>query len=217
MYSWKRNLRPALAALVFLSALTGLAYPAAVWAGAWILFPSQASGSLVRDHGRIVGSLQIAQATSDSGSFHPRPSAAASGFIADSSSGSNAGPLNRSYVDTVIPGRTAAYRNENGLPQSVPVPADAVTASGSGLDPDITLGNALLQAPRVARVRHLDPSVLAAFVRSQAQDKIWYAESERPVNVLALNLALKDDRIRNVKMALAARTSMGIARGQCLR
>jgi len=217
MSSWKRNLRPALAALVFLSALTGLVYPAAVWAGAWILFPSQASGSLVRDHGRVVGSLQISQAASDSGSFHPRPSAAASGYIADSSSGSNAGPLNRSYVDTVIPGRTAAYRNENGLPQSVLVPADAVTASGSGLDPDITLANALLQVPRVARVRHLDPSVLAAYVRSQAQDKIWYAESERPVNVLVLNLALADGHTSDGKVALVVGKPMGVARGQCLR
>jgi K+-transporting ATPase ATPase C chain len=213
MCSWKHSLRPALAALVFLSVLTGIVYPAAVWAGAWVLFPFQASGSLVRDHGRLVGSQRIAQDASDSGSFHSRPSAAGSGYVADSSSGSNVGPLSRSYVDTVIPGRMAAYRNENGLPLSVPVPADAVTASGSGLDPDITLANALLQVPRVARVHHLNPNVLAAYVRSQAQDGIWYAERERPVNVLALNLALRDGRIRLRLSSVSAGCAGATVRG----
>jgi K+-transporting ATPase ATPase C chain len=142
-----------------------------------------------------VGSYLIAQGVTDSGSFHPRPSAAASGYVGDTSSGSNAGPLNRAFVDTVVPLRVAAYRADNGLSPDRPVPASAVAASGSGLDPDITVENALLQVPRVARVRKIDPQVLEAFVWNNAHDKGWNPAALSPVNVLALNLALDEGHV----------------------
>lgn len=196
MNAWTRNLRPALVGTLVVTVATGLVYPALVAFPSQLVFHDQAEGSIAWHGGRPVGSRLIAQGATDSGMFHPRPSAAGSGWAADASSGSNAGPLNRSYVDTVVPDRTAAYRSENGLPPERPVPASAVAASGSGLDPDITLEDALLQAPRVARVRHLDPATLAAHVRKSARDAFWQPDSLRPVNVLALNLALEEHRVR---------------------
>jgi K+-transporting ATPase ATPase C chain len=196
MSSWKSALRPALVATGILTLVTGVAYPLAVWGASSLLFPEEAAGSLVKLDGKVVGSSLIAQNAPDSGWFHPRPSAAGSGYVGDSSSGSNAGPLNRGFVDTVIPGRVAAYRADNGLPATQPVPATAVTASGSGLDPDIALDDALLQAARVARVRRIDPKVLTEFVKSQARDGAWQPDDLRPVNVVALNLALEERRVR---------------------
>jgi potassium-transporting ATPase KdpC subunit len=196
MNSLKSNLRPALVATAFLTVLTGVVYPLAVWGASSLLFPEEANGSLVSLEGRVVGSSLIAQNFPDSGSFHSRPSAAGSGYAGESSSGSNAGPLNRTYVDSILPARVAAYRTENGLSALQPVPATAVTASGSGLDPDIALDDALLQVARVARVRHLDPKRLTEFVQSQAHDASWQAGSLLPVNVLALNLVLEERRVR---------------------
>jgi len=196
MNSLKSSLRPALVATGILTLLTGVVFPLAVWGTSSLLFPEEANGSLVTLEGKVVGSSLIAQNSPDSGSFHPRPSAAGSGYVGDTSSGSNAGPLNRAFVDTVIPARVAAYRTDNGLLPSQPVPATAVTASGSGLDPDIALDDALLQVARVARVRHLDPKRLTEFVQSQAHDPLWQPGDLRPVNVVALNLALEERRVR---------------------
>jgi len=196
MNSWTKNLRPALVGTLVVTVATGLVYPALVAIPAQLLFKDQANGSIATSKGKPVGSILIAQGSTDSGAFHPRASAAASGWVADTSSGSNAGPLNRTYVDTVVPGRVAAYRADNGLPPGSPVPAAAATASGSGLDPDITLEDALLQVPRVARVRHLDPASVATYVRGQARDEFWQPEPLRPVNVLALNLALEEGHVR---------------------
>lgn len=196
MNSWKSSLRPALVATAFLTVLTGAVYPLAVWGSSSLLFPEEANGSLVSIEGKVVGSSLIAQNSPDSGFFHPRPSAAGSGYVGESSSGSNSGPLNRVYVDTVLPARVAAYRAENGLASSQPVPATAVSASGSGLDPDIALDDALQQVARVARVRKLDPKVLTEFVKSQVHDASWQAAGLLPVNVLALNLALEERRVR---------------------
>ncbi len=195
MSSWITNFRPALVATAIVTVATGIAYPALVWGGAHVLFRDQANGSIALHDGKPVGSYLIAQGVSDSGSFHPRPSAAASGYVGDSSSGSNAGPLNRSFVDTVIPGRVTAYRADNGLAPDKPVPASGVTASGSGLDPDITVEDALLQVPRVARVRKLDAAALVALVWSTSRDKGWEADSLRPVNVLVLNLSLEEGHV----------------------
>jgi K+-transporting ATPase ATPase C chain len=196
MNAWTRNLRPALVGTLVVTVATGLVYPALVAIPSRLLFREAAGGSIAVRGGHPVGSFLLAQGSTDSGMFHPRPSAAGSGWASDTSSGSNAGPLNRSYIDTVVPGRTAVYRSENGLPPERPVPASAVAASGSGLDPDITLEDALLQAPRVARVRHLDPATLAAHVRASARDAFWQPESLRPVNVLSLNLDLEEGHVR---------------------
>lgn len=196
MRSWTSNLRPALMGTLFLTVLTGVAYPVAVWAVGDALFPIEANGSLVVKEGKAVGSRLLAQASPDSIWFQPRPSAAGSGYVGESSSGSNAGPLNKGYVETVVPERVAAYIAQNGLPAGTSVPGSAVSASGSGLDPDITLQDALLQAPRVARARGIDVAHVTNFVRSQVHDSWWHPEPLRPVNVLELNLALEGSRGR---------------------
>lgn len=191
MNSWIPNLRPALVATALLVVATGVAYPLAVWGVGSSLFPQQANGSLVSKDGRTIGSRLLAQASPESAMFQPRPSAAGAGYAGESSSGSNAGPLNKVYVGTVVPERVAAYIAGNGLPSGTKVPGSAVSASGSGLDPDITLQDALLQAPRVARARGLDPAVVERLVRSRAHSAWWHPEPLRPVNVLELNLSLE--------------------------
>lgn len=191
MDRWLRNLRPALAATALLSVATGLAYPLATWGAASALFPEQASGSLERFDGRVVGSRLIAQEFDGPEWFHPRPSAAGTGWDATSSAGSNAGPLNRIWLDSILPARVAAYRGENRLPAGFRVPATAASASGSGLDPDIALDDALLQVDRVAKTRGIDPETLAGHVRNSATGRWWSSEATRPVNVLELNLGLE--------------------------
>ena len=193
--AWIANFRPALVAVAIATFATGVAYPALVWGGAHLLFRDAADGSIAVHDGKPVGSYLIAQGVTDSALFHPRPSAAASGYVGDTSSGSNAGPLNRTYVDTVVPGRVDAYRADNGLAPDRAVPASAVSASGSGLDPDITVDDALLQVARVARVRKLDKAALEALVWNTARDKGWNVDSLRPVNVLTLNLSLEEGHV----------------------
>lgn len=191
MKSWISNLRPALVVTALLTIATGVAYPLAVWGAGDALFPKQAGGSLLSKDGTVVGSRLLAQASPESTMFQPRPSAAGAGYAGESSSGSNAGPLNKVYVEAVVPERVAAYIAGNALPSGTPVPGSAVSASGSGLDPDITLQDALLQAPRVARARGLDPAVVERLVRSRVHSAWWHPEPLRPVNVLELNLALE--------------------------
>lgn len=196
MNSWTSNLRPALLGMALLTLATGVAYPFVVWSAGNAFFPAQVNGSLVYKDGKPVGSRLLAQASPDSLWFQPRPSAAGSGYAGESSSGSNAGPLTRTYVDSVVPSRVAAYIAHNGLPAGTPVPGSAVSASGSGLDPDITLRDALLQAPRVARARGIPVARVTEIVRAGARDSWWHPEPLRPVNVLELNLALEGSRGR---------------------
>ncbi len=145
-----------LATLALVIILCGV-YPLVVWGIAQIAFPSQANGSLVERQGQIVGSALMAQNFSSPQYFHPRPSAAGdTGYDGTSSGGSNLGPLSQKLIDQVKE-RIAGYRAENDLPADTLIPADAVTASGSGLDPHISLKNAELQAPRVANARGLSP------------------------------------------------------------
>src|SRR5208337_3762346 len=134
----------ALATLVLLIILCGV-YPLVVWGIAQVAFPSQANGSLINVKGQVVGSGLLAQNFSGAQYFHPRPSAAGdTGFDGTSSGGSNLGPLSQKLTDQVKE-RVASYRTDNNLPSGTLVPADAVTASGSGLDPHISPGNAELQ------------------------------------------------------------------------
>ncbi len=143
-----------LATLALLIILCGV-YPLVVWGIAQVAFPSQANGSLVEVQGKIVGSGLLAQNFSGPQYFHPRPSAAGdTGYDGTSSGGSNLGPLSQKLIDQVKE-RVDKYRTENNLPAATLVPADAVTASGSGLDPHISLRNAEIQAPRVAQARKL--------------------------------------------------------------
>ncbi|OAT82334.1 potassium-transporting ATPase subunit KdpC [Desulfotomaculum copahuensis] len=175
--------------LLVMTLLTGIIYPLAVTGLARVIFPRQAAGSLVYRNSAVVGSSLIGQKFAGPGYFHGRPSAAGDGYDAASSSGSNLGPTNKKLIDTVAE-RAAAVRKENGLPPNAPVPADLVTASGSGLDPDISPQSALLQVPRVARYRHLSEQTVRQLVESHIKGRqLGFLGSSR-VNVLELNLAL---------------------------
>ncbi len=166
------------------------AYPLLVWAGAQLLFPHQANGSLVTDAaGAVRGSRRLAQNFSGAKYFHPRASAAGTGYDATNSGGTNLGPTSRKLNDAVA-AAIAAYRADNHLGPSDPVPADAVTTSGSGLDPDISVANALAQAARVASARRLPVATVQALVNQHTQNRDWGIFGEPRVNVLALNLAL---------------------------
>ncbi len=185
-----RQLRPALTALVFFTLLTGIAYPLAMTGLAQVAFPDQANGSLIRDQaGQVVGSKLIGQPFSAPGYFHPRPSAAGNGYDASNSSGSNLGPTSAALINAVRQ-RVAAYREENGLAPGSVVPVDAVTASASGLDPDISLANALLQMPRVARARGLSEAEVRRLIGAHTDERALGLLGEPGVNVLELNLAL---------------------------
>lgn len=182
-------------ALILLLALTvigGFAYPLAVTGLTQAFFPHQANGSLVYEKGKAVGSTLIEQDFKGPGYFYGRPSAAH--YDAANSGGSNLGPTNKVLLDRIAQ-KAAAVRKENGLAANAPVPADLVTASASGLDPDITPAAALLQVPRVARDRKLSTAAVKHLVLSQVQPREFGVLGEPTVNVLELNLAL--DRMGN--------------------
>jgi K+-transporting ATPase ATPase C chain len=184
-----RQLRPALLSLVVLTVLLGLAYPLAVLAVNQVAFNDKANGSLVKVDGKVVGSRLIGQGFASEQYFHPRPSAAGAGYDGQSSSGSNLGPSNPDYLKSVEE-RTVTYRKENGLAKDAPVPADAVTASGSGLDPQITIANADLQAPRVAEARSLSLKKVQSLIQDHIDERPLGILGDPGVNVLELNLAL---------------------------
>ena len=148
----RRQLAPAIVVFLALTVLTGVLYPLAITAAAKIAFPGRANGSLIEREGTVVGSRLLGQSFTSDEYFHPRPSAAGDGYDGAASGPSNLGPTNPKLLDDVRE-RVAAYRVENSVPAGAEVPVDAVTSSGSGLDPHISPGNARLQAPRVARTR----------------------------------------------------------------
>lgn len=164
-------------------------YPLAVWGVSQAVFPNQANGSLITRNGAIVGSALIGQNFSAEKYFHPRPSAAGNGYDAANSGGSNLGPTSQKLFDA-IKERAAAYRKQNGLADGDPIPADAVTASGSGLDPEISPANAMLQSGRVARARGWEAARVEDLVRSHTRGRALGILGDPGVNVLALNLAL---------------------------
>jgi K+-transporting ATPase ATPase C chain len=185
----RRQLVPALVAFFALTILTGVAYPLAVTGVSQLVFPGRADGSLVERGGTTVASKLIGQQFASPSYFQPRPSAAGDGYDAMSSSASNLGPTNEDYLSEVKK-RVAAYRRENGLAADIAVPADAVTASGSGLDPHISPANARLQAPRVARARGIDVADVLALVDDHTDGRSLGFLGEPGVNVVELNLAL---------------------------
>lgn len=191
--------------VVVFTILTGLIFPLVVWGISQAVFPRQANGSLVTQNGKVVGSLLIGQPFAAPGYFHPRPSAAGSGYDASASSGTNLGPTSSKLIQGIpddpatkdtdesyagIPQLAQAYRTENGLAPDAPVPADAVTRSGSGLDPRISPQNADLQVPRIARARGLGEDAIRQLVAANTQGRTLGLLGEPRVNVLALNLAL---------------------------
>jgi K+-transporting ATPase ATPase C chain len=185
------ELRVSIVATLCLAVLLCGLYPLVVWALAQGLFPHEAKGSLVVRNEKTVGSSLLAQAFSGPGYFHPRPSAAGEGYDGARSGGSNLGPTSRKLMDEVG-SRAARYRAENGLAADVSVPADAVTASGSGLDPHISLKNALLQAHRVAEARGLPDEAVLKEIEAHTEGRQLGVLGQPRVNVLRLNLALDE-------------------------
>jgi len=178
-----------MATLILAVVCCGL-YPLIVFGLAQIAFHDKANGSLLRDASGIVrGSRLIGQAFDGEKYFHPRPSAAGNGYDSLNSGGSNLGPTSQKLNDA-LKERIAAYRSENALKENEPVPADAVTASASGLDPHISPRNAELQAARVAKARGLPVDNVRTLVAQNTDAPDWGILGEPGVNVLQLNLAL---------------------------
>jgi len=186
-----RQLAPAAVFVAAFTLLLGVVYPLVVTGVAAVAFPHQADGSLVERDGEVVGSELVGQDFTGAQYFHPRPSAAGDGYDAMASSGSNLGPTSPELLDAVAE-RVASYREENGLSDEVAVPVDAVTASGSGLDPHITPANAALQAPRVAEARGLPLEAVLDEVAAATDERPLGVLGDPGVNVLRLNLALDD-------------------------
>ena len=181
--------RSIVATIFFAVILCGV-YPLVVFTAGQLLFPHQANGSLLVDKSGVRGSALLAQNFTGAKYFHPRPSAAgANGYDATSYGGSNLGPTSSNLVANITQ-NIATYRAENGLATNTPVPADAVTASGSGLDPNISLANAELQISRVARARGLSEARIHELVQQNTHGRDLGVFGEPRVNVMTLNFAL---------------------------
>jgi len=184
------HIRGAVVSTLVLAVVCCGLYPLIVFGISQLLFRDQANGSLiVGSDGTVRASKLLGQAFSDPKYFHPRPSAAGNGYDATSSGGSNLGPTSRKLNDA-IKDRVAAYRKENGLSENDSLPADAVTASGSGLDPQISLRNAELQTPRIAKARGLSEQKVRELIQENTDGRDLGVLGEPGVNVLNLNLAL---------------------------
>lgn len=188
MHRMDSLLRPALVLLALFTLLTGVAYPLVVWVIGQLLFPHQANGSLIEVRGRVVGSELIAQRFEEPGWFWPRPSAVA--YNAAGSGGSNFATTNPALLDA-IRDRVAALRRADPSAAGRPIPVDLVTASGSGLDPDITPASAYFQATRVASARGLDVEDVRRMIAGRLQGRAFGFLGEPRVNVLTLNIALQ--------------------------
>lgn len=185
----KNQLRPAIVVTAVLMVLTGLVYPGLVTAVAQVLFPRQANGSLVTVNGQVVGSALIGQSFAGARYFHPRPSAAGSGYDDTLSAGTNLGPTSAKLADTLIAGAVDSAVRLDGAVKGR-IPSDLVTSSGSGLDPHISPASAALQVVRVARERGLDTALVRGLVARHTEGRQFGVLGERRVNVLLLNLAL---------------------------
>ncbi len=193
MKALMKELRTAALAAAALAVIVCCMYPLTVWCVAQLLFPYQSGGSLLTEAGTVVGSRLIGQGFTGPQYFHPRPSAAGAGYDAAASGGSNLGPLSKKLIDAAGQ-RAADYRQANGLARDALVPADAVTASGSGLDPHISLQNALLQAPRIAKERGMSFESVEKKILAHTEGRDLAVLGEPRVNVLLLNMSLSQDR-----------------------
>jgi K+-transporting ATPase ATPase C chain len=183
------ELRISLIVTVFLAAILCGIYPLTVWCLAHAVFHGRADGSLIMQNSEIAGSRLIGRQFTDPRYFHSRPSAAGAGYDAAHSGGSNLGPLSRTLAETIAR-RIAVYRAENDLAPDALVPGDAVTASASGLDPHISVRNALIQTPRVARARGFSEETILEQVERHTEGRDLKIFGEPRVNVLLLNRAL---------------------------
>jgi K+-transporting ATPase ATPase C chain len=178
-------------ATVFFAVIVCGAYPLVIFGLGQVVFPHQANGSLIVDKkGTVIGSELLGQNFSNDKYFHPRPSAAGNnGYDPTASGGSNLGPTSGTLYTNIM-NNIAAYRSDNGLASNASVPADAVTESGSGLDPHISVANAELQIPRVAKQRGLSEDKVRALVEENTSGRDLGLFGEPRVNVLTLNFAL---------------------------
>ena len=182
-----QHIRPAIVMTVLFTGLLGLGYPLAMTGVAGVAFPDQAGGSLLRDGGgRVIGSALIAQGFAKPEYLHPRPSAAGNGYDPMSSGGSNLGPLDKKLIDRVA-GDAAAIKKDNGVDT---VPADAVTTSASGLDPDVSPENARMQTARIAARRGVSAGDVQGLVEAHTTGPLLGFIGQPAVNVLAVNRAL---------------------------
>jgi potassium-transporting ATPase KdpC subunit len=185
------SLKPATYCLALLTLLLGIIYPLFIWGIGALCFRSQANGTLFYyQDGKVIGSEWIAQKFTKPEYFHPRPSSAGDkGYDAANSSGSNLGPTSQKLADALHQ-RASSYRLENKLSPETPIPADAITTSGSGLDPHISVANALLQASRVASARSFVEEDVRKLIVEYTQGPTLGLFGEARINVLRLNLAL---------------------------
>jgi K+-transporting ATPase ATPase C chain len=184
---WK-EIAPAFKMMLLFTLVTGIAYPLAVTGLAQMLFRDSANGTLITSNGQVVGSSLIGQNFTKPEYFQPRPSAAGSGYDPTASGGSNYGPTNQKLIDRVK-ASVDQFRKDNPDFQG-PIPADMVTASGSGLDPHISPASAEAQAPRVAKARGITPSQVENLIAQNTDGRQLAFLGEPGVNVLKLNLAL---------------------------
>lgn len=200
-----KELRPAFMSVLAFTIITGGIFPLIITGLAQVAFPKQANGSLLKEGDKIVGSELIGQNFTKPEYFHPRPSAAGSGYDAGASSGTNLGPTSSKLIDGIkddqatkdtdesyvgVTQLAAAYRTENGLAADAPVPGDAVTRSASGLDPHISPANAAIQAERVAKARKISVDKVKQLIAANTQGRDLGFLGEARVNVLLLNRAL---------------------------
>jgi K+-transporting ATPase ATPase C chain len=206
------QLRPAIVSVLVITILTGLIFPFAITGIAKTVFPNQAKGSLIEQNGTVIGSRLIGQNFTAPGYFHPRPSAAGNGYDAANSSGTNLGPTSDKLINGIHkktadgkddPGNfdgirdlAASYRKENELAENEALPADAVTRSASGLDPEISPANAELQAGRVSKARGLSEDAVRKLVADNTAGRQIGFLGEPRVNVLELNIALDKAAVR---------------------